>query len=426
MSGTCVFGTAWGDEGKGGIVDLLAEEADIVVRTGGGANAGHTVVVGSETFKMHLVPCGIIHKNKHCVIAGGVVIDPAVLIEEIEMLEKKGIRVKGRLHISDRAHVVMPYHKRMDLLNERIKGKKKIGTTGRGIGPTYADKMARTGVRCADLSNEKNLMEKVKGNLKIKNLIFSAFGEKKLSPKKIFKDYRDYARKIQIYIEDTSVFLNNAFTKNKKVLFEGAHGHLLDIDHGTYPYVTSSNCTVLGTPAQAGVSPKWITKIIGVVKAYTSRVGEGPFPTELAGGIGKKIRERGKEYGTTTGRPRRCGWLDGVATRYAVTQNGIDSLAVTLLDVLCGFEEVKVCTSYKHRGKEYPDFPSSLRILEECVPVYKVLRGWKEDISGIRKFSDLPKNAQRYLNFVSKHVGAPIEYVSVGPERQQIIKMSGV
>jgi len=425
MPATCVFGTGWGDEGKGGIVDLLTEEADVVVRTGGGANAGHTVVVGNETFKMHLVPCGILHKGKHCVIANGVVLDPQVLIEEIATLERKGYRVKKFLHISDRAHVVLPLHKKMDALNERIRGGRKIGTTGRGIGPTYSDKIARVGVRAGDLLDEKTLLQKIRQNVKAKNVVFRAFGEKALSAKKMFEEYRAYAKKIKPFVQDTSILLNDWLRKRKKVLFEGAHGNLLDIDHGTYPFVTSSNCTALGVPAQAGISPKWITKIIGVVKAYMSRVGEGPFPTELRDRTGEKIRERGREYGTTTGRPRRCGWFDAVAVKYAVRLNGIDTMALTLLDVLSGFDTIKVCTAYRYKGRRYTEFPSSLAVLENCSPVYEALPGWKEDISGVRDYRDLPPNARRYLRFLEKHTGAEMEFISVGPERRQIIRMSG-
>jgi adenylosuccinate synthase len=424
MPATCVFGTGWGDEGKGGIVDLLTEKADVVVRTGGGANAGHTVVIGEETFKMHLVPCGILHKGKHCVIANGVVLDPGVLIEEIDTLEQKGYRVRKYLHISDRAHIVLPFHKKFDELNERIRGGKKIGTTRRGIGPTYADKMARIGIRAGDFLEETMLLERIKENVKFKNPIFKAFGEKAFSAKRLFEEYRGYAEKIRGYIEDTSLLLDRWLRAGKKVLFEGAHGNLLDIDHGTYPFVTSSNCTVLGVPAQAGISPKWITNVIGVVKAYMSRVGEGPFPTELQDSVGERIRERGREYGTTTGRPRRCGWFDGVAVKYAVRINGIDSVALTLLDVLSGFDEIKICTTYKHKGKKYTEFPGSLDVVEHCSPVYEVLPGWKEEISQVRRYRDLPQNAKRYLRFISRFIKAPIGYVSVGPERTQIVKMA--
>ena len=422
MPGICVVGAQWGDEAKARVVDVEAERAEVVVRSQGGANAGHTVVVGEEKFILHLLPCGVLHPGKMNVMGNGMVIDPAYLMEEMAGLVKRGVKLEGNLLISDRAHVVMPYHKVMDQLAEKRASGAKIGTTGRGIGPCYADKMARVGFRVADLYDEEVFRARLRRVLVEKNLLLTQlYGAEPMREETIWEEYRGYAEKMKPLVAETQTYLVRALKQGKRVLFEGAQGALLDIDHGTYPFVTSSNASVFGVAAGSGVPPRYINEVIGVTKAYTTRVGEGPFPTELEGELGEHLRERGAEFGATTGRPRRCGWLDAVACRYVSELNGFDSLAITKLDVLSGQKVVKVCVGYEHKGKRIERFPSELGILEQCKPVYEDHRGWTEDVTGARRFEELPKAARDYVSEMERLLGAPARMVSVGPEREQVI-----
>lgn len=412
-----VIGAQWGDEGKGKIIDYLAKDSDIIVRYQGGNNAGHTVVIDKEEFIFHLIPSGILHKDKLCVIGNGVVIDPLALIEEIETLRKKGIDINSNLVISEQAHIIFPYHKLLDELRER---KRKIGTTGKGIGPCYADKVARIGIRIVDLLDEKIFARKLKLNLEEKNEILrKVYGLKGFSFEKIFEEYRGYMRRIKKYVRNTISLLNEAIEKNKNILFEGAQGTLLDIDFGTYPYVTASNASVGGVSTGTGISPKYIHKIIGVAKAYTTRVGEGPFPTEFESGLMEEVRLRGKEFGATTGRPRRCGWFDAVLVKYSIMVNGMDELAITKLDVLDQMKKIKICVGYRYKGKIYREFPSNLRILYEGKPIYEEYDGWVMDTSSITSFKDLPNNAQKYLERLSNLLRVKVKLISVGSERNQ-------
>lgn len=374
-----VLGAQWGDEGKGKIVDLMSEDADIVVRYQGGANAGHTVSFDGKTYVLHLLPSGIFHENVVCVIGNGVVLDPLALIEEINIIKNAGVNINGRLLISHNAHLIMPYHKLLDKLYEQ--GEEKIGTTGKGIGPAYVDKYARVGIKVIDLLNKDTLCKKIKKNIESKNEILEKiYHTEKLDVEKILNDYLDFAEKISEYIADTAVYLNEAIKKGKKILLEGAQGALLDVDHGTYPYVTSSNPTAGGASTGSGIPPTKINGVIGVIKAYTTRVGEGPFPTELKNEIGNYLRERGGEYGATTGRPRRCGWLDVVSLKYSIMINGIEKLALTKLDVLDELDEIKICTAYKIDGKITEKFPTDPDTLSKVEPVYETFKGWKEKL----------------------------------------------
>jgi len=402
-------GAQWGDEGKGKIIDMLASDADIIIRYQGGNNAGHTVVIGDNEFILHLIPSGILHKGKTCIIGNGVVIDPEALLKEIDMLRGKGIKVDSNLFISETAHVILPYHKVID----RRRGA-KIGTTGRGIGPCYVDKMARCGIRMADLVNAETLRRKLQANLE---------DSKEFDFEKIYEQYLEYGKKIKEYLINVPVFLSKAIAKKKRVLFEGAQGTLLDIDHGTYPYVTSSNATAGGALTGTGVGPMAIDKVIGVVKAYTTRVGEGPFPTQFKDHLMEKIRSKGKEFGATTGRPRRCGWFDAIIVRHAVIVNGLSEIAVTKLDVLDEMEEIKICTGYKYKGNIYRDFPADIDMLSNCELVYEELQGWMQDTTGVTKFQDLPKNARIYLERLSKLLDVKIGIVSVGSKRSQAFKV---
>ena len=418
-----VVGAQWGDEGKGKIVDILSEYADIIVRFQGGNNAGHTVVVGEEKFILHLIPSGILHRGKKCIIGNGVVIDPEVLLEEIDALQAKGqFQDSGDLLISEDAHLIMPYHKKLDVVRERFRGKHRIGTTGRGIGPAYEDKVARCGIRCGDLLREEVFREKLKTNLLEKNHILkNLFHEDGFEMHNMYYQYMSYAEKIAKHIADTGIYLDNAMKAGKKVLFEGAQGTLLDIDHGTYPFVTSSN-TVAGEAATgSGIGPTKIDKVIGISKAYTTRVGEGPFPTELKGEEGTRLREQGGEYGATTGRPRRCGWFDAVAGKYSVRINGIDGMVLTKLDVLDNLDKIMICAGYDYDGKVLKDFPSDIDILNKCKPVYEIIDGWKEPTSNVTKLAQLPKNAQRYIKRLEELIGVSIIMVSVGAGRKEAI-----
>ena len=422
MANLVVVGTQWGDEGKGKIVDLLAEYADIVVRFQGGNNAGHTMVVGGEQVISHLVPSGIL-QGKSCLIGNGVVVDPAVLLEEIDYLSGKGVDCgPGRLMVSERAHVIMPYHKAIDLGREHKKGKDKIGTTGRGIGPAYEDKATRRGIRFADLIDPDTFSGKLKAILPEKNHYLTTFlGAEALASETIERDYQAFARRLAPRVTDVSAFLNRAIERDEQVLFEGAQGTHLDIDHGTYPFVTSSNTVSGNACCGAGVGPRSIHAVMGIVKAYTTRVGAGPFPCELDDEVGDYIQKKGAEFGATTGRRRRCGWLDMVILNNAARLNGLTGLAITKLDVLGGLDEIKICTAYQYDDKRIKDFPASLKVLERCRPVYETLPGWNEDISDIRRLQDLPPAVRNYLDRIEALSGTPIQIISVGPGREQTI-----
>jgi len=419
----CVVGLQWGDEGKGKIVDILAEKSDIVVRYNGGANAGHTVIVGDSRFALHILPSGSIRPNKICVIANGVVVDPEVLSKEIETLAQKDISLNGRLLISENAHVVLDYHKKEDQLREKSLGKDKIGTTVRGIGPCYADKVGRSyNVRMSDLRDLEKLKAKLQTIIEYKNKIFSAlYDAEPISADEIFKKCRSYADKFSPFITDTTEFLHKSISDGKSILFEGAQGSLLDLDHGTFPFVTSSNSSSLGMPAGCGVPAKAVDKFIGVAKAYTTRVGAGPFPTEQDNETGQYIRDKGNEYGTTTGRPRRCGWFDAVAVSYAVTIGAIDSAALMHLDTLTGLKEIKICRAYKINGKEKTFFPANTDRLSQASPVYETVAGWDEELTEVNDFHDLPANAQDYICLIEEIIKKPITIIGVGPERNQTI-----
>lgn len=421
MSTVVVIGAQWGDEGKGKVTDFLAEKADMVVRYMGGNNAGHTVVVGDHEYKMHLIPSGILYPDKACIIGSGVVIDPAVLLKELESLKKQGIST-ANLRISQRAHVIFPYHQKLDQVEEKRKGSNKIGTTCRGIGPAYTDKSARVGIRVIDLLDAEEFPVLLEANIKSKNQILTEVYEgQSLDYGEVLESFNGYAEALRKYVCDTSILVNDAVQQGKNIVFEGAQGTLLDLDHGTYPYVTSSHPTAAAACLGAGIGPTRIGRVIGVAKAYTTRVGEGPFPTELFDETGAFIRKQGGEYGTTTGRPRRCGWFDGVVGRYAVRINGLDYLAITKLDVLSGLETLRICTGYNYRGEIINEFPASLKVLNECVPVYEDFPGWSENITGARKLEDLPVQARRYLDRISEISGAPIALVGVGSRRAQTI-----
>ena len=424
MSTLVVVGSQWGDEGKGKITDLLSEEVDIVVRYQGGCNAGHTVVKGDQQFIFHLIPSGILHPGKKCLIGNGVVIDPESLLREIEDLRKKGIEIGGNLFIDSKAHVVLPYHKTLDEIKEEKRGKNKLGTTKRGIGPAYIDKIARTGIRIADLIDKKTLSEKLKINLEEKNEIFEKLYSIKTSKqeqKDLIKRYQEYGQLLKKYVIDVSLLVNQAIEEDKKILFEGAQGTLLDIDHGTFPYVTSSNPVAGGACIGAGVGPTKIDKVLGITKAYTTRVGSGPFPTEIEGELGEYLRQKGGEFGATTGRPRRCGWFDAVVASYAVRINGMDSMVLTKIDVLSDLDKIKICTSYQCNGKLIKEFPVNLKTLKNCNPVYEEVEGWKSDISQITRYEDLPPKLKAYIGRIEELVRTKVVIVSVGPKRCQTI-----
>jgi len=424
MPVTTLVGAQWGDEGKGKIVDLLSEDLDIVARYQGGANAGHTVVIGGEKTILHLIPSGILQEDTACVIGNGVVIDPVALMDEITLLKNKGIDIEGRLLISHRAHLIMPYHKLLDRAKESRDADQKIGTTGRGIGPAYVDKANRMGVRIVDLLHRDQLAAKLRRNIEEKNRILSEiYHQEELDVDQIISEYVDFDEKIDPFVTDVSRYLNDAVAAGKKILLEGAQGTLLDVDFGTYPYVTSSNPTSGGACTGVGIGPTKIDHVLGVIKAYTTRVGMGPFPTEIPDDRDVKLRELGDEFGATTGRPRRCGWFDGVIANFAVRVNGIDSLAVTKLDVLDSLEEIKLCVAYKHNGKELTTFPAEMQLLEECEPVYRTFPGWQQPTSHIRSFDDLPENARTYLCGISEFTQTKLSIVSVGSGRDETIRI---
>jgi adenylosuccinate synthase len=419
----CVVGLQWGDEGKGKIVDILAEHSDIVVRYSGGANAGHTVIVGDTRFALHLLPSGSVRPGTMCVITNGVVVDPDVLIDGIEKLAQKDISLDRRLLVSENAHVVLDYHKMEDQLREASLGKNKLGTTIRGIGPCYADKVGRShAIRMGDFRNLEELKAKLHTIVAYKNKIFAAlYDAEPISPEAVFEKCKTYADKLLPYITDTTEFLHISIKEGKSILFEGAQGALLDLDHGTFPFVTSSNSSSLGMSAGCGVPAKYVDEFIGVVKAYTTRVGAGPFPVEQDNDIGQYIRDKGNEYGTTTGRPRRCGWFDAVAVSYGVTICAIDSVAMLHLDTLSGLKELNICRAYQMDGEERTFFPANIARLAQARPVYQQVPGWDEDITEIKEFHDLPVNAQDYIRRVEELVGKPIKIIGVGPRRDQTL-----
>jgi adenylosuccinate synthase len=420
---TAVIGSQWGDEGKGKIVDYLSKHSDYVIRFNGGNNAGHTVINKYGKFGMHLIPAGIFNKTTKTIISNGVVIDPEVLASEINMLRKAGIKLEGRLFISPRCHLIMPYHKLLDKVLEEAKGKDKIGTTGRGIGPCYADKVSYNGIRLVDLFDKKEFSKKLKTQLLVKNKILKTFGVKPLSPAKIQKDYLNLFKKIKPFVTETFPIVQTALDKNKKIMLEGANGSLLDNDWGTYPFVTASTTTTGGGAAGAGIPPSKIQSVIGVVKAYQTRVGAGPMPTEQLNVVGEKLQKEGSEFGTTTGRKRRCGWLDLELLKFASQVNGFTQLAVTKLDVLDNFDEIKICTHYSKNGKKV-SFPSGdANFLWNVKPVYKTLPGWKKSTKGATKFSDLPTNAKNYIKTIEKIVGVKATFISTGDKRNEIIKV---
>jgi adenylosuccinate synthase len=420
-----IIGTQWGDEGKGKIVDLLAEHADLVVRFQGGNNAGHTMVVGGEQTISHLVPSGIL-QGKVCAIGNGLVVDPAVLLKEMDYLTERGVDCgPEKLVVSERAQVIMPYHQQIDLGREKMKGKDKIGTTGRGIGPSYEDKATRSGIRMADLIDPETFQEKLSAILPEKNFYIEKFlGEPPVDQKAIVESYSKFARRLAPHITNVSVMLSEAIKAGQQVLFEGAQGTHLDIDHGTYPFVTSSNTVSGYACCGAGVGPKAISDVVGIVKAYTTRVGAGPFTTELFDDIGDYIQEKGAEFGATTGRRRRCGWLDTLVLNNAVRLNGLTGLAITKLDVLGGLEEIKICFAYRYKGQRMDAFPANLKVLESCEPIYETLPGWEEDVSHLRRYGDLPTNVRRYLKRIEELTGVPVQIVSVGPGREQTIVLN--
>jgi adenylosuccinate synthase len=417
-----VVGAQWGDEGKGKIIDLLTERADVVARYQGGHNAGHTVVVGMDEFILHLIPSGVLHKGKKCIIGNGVVVDPAALIEEMDGLIKRGIKFDTNLLISRNAHIIMPYHKAIDVASERLKGNKKIGTTGRGIGPAYADKISRRGIRMADLLSPERFREKLSLNIGEANFLLERFYNAPLiNQDEVYAEYVQYAQRLKKYITDTTLYINEAVAKKKKVLAEGAQGTHLDVDHGTYPFVTSSSPTAGGACTGLGIGPNTIGEVIGIVKAYTTRVGSGPFPTEQDNAMGEHLRERGREYGATTGRARRCGWMDTLIVRHAVRVNGFTSIAITKLDVLDTVDEIKICVGYKHKGKLYKEMPSDLEVLEQCTPQYISMPGWKQTTIGIKKYAQLPKKARAYVEKLCTLCGVKPSIISTGARRDETI-----
>ncbi len=419
MSSVVVVGSQWGDEGKGKITDFLSQNAEVVARYQGGNNAGHTIVFGGKKYKLHLIPSGIFFNDKICVIGNGMVIDPKALVTELEYLHNEGVNTDN-LRISNRAHVILPYHLKIDELDEERKGANKIGTTKKGIGPAYMDKAARIGIRIADLLDREEFEKKLTQNLAEKNRILEKlYDAEGFKLEDILDEYYNYGQQFAKYVCDTSVVLNDALDEGRRVLFEGAQGVMLDIDQGTYPFVTSSNPVAGGVTIGSGVGPSKINHVVGVCKAYTTRVGDGPFPTELHDEIGHQIREVGREYGTTTGRPRRVGWFDSVVVRHARRVSGITDLSLNSIDVLTGIETLKICVAYKYKGEVIEEFPASLKVLAECEPVYEEMPGWTEDITSVKKLDELPENARHYVERVSQLTGIPLSVFSVGPDRNQ-------
>lgn len=423
MANLIVVGAQWGDEGKGKIVDLLTARFDIVARYQGGHNAGHTVIVNGRKYVLHLIPSGILHPNKLCVIGNGVVIDPVALKKEIGDLEASGISCKGRLFISNRAHVILEYHRLVERGDEERRGQEKIGTTNRGIGPAYEDKMGRRGLRICDLTNPATLQRRLEENLQAKQIAFPSISDS-LNIEEIFRSARGLGEELSDYVVDVAEFLNQSMNEGKSVLFEGAQGTLLDVDHGTYPFVTASSATAGGACIGTGIGPTRIDGVIGISKAYTTRVGEGPFPTELRDSTGEEIRKRGQEYGASTGRPRRCGWFDTVVVRYACLINNLGSLVITKLDVLDALKEIKICTGYRYKGSLLRSFPPEISVLGECQPEYLAVKGWNQQTAGIRDLNELPAVARDYLKRLSDLVNTEISVVSTGPDRIETIIVS--
>lgn len=424
MSNVVVVGSQWGDEGKGKIVDFLAKDADIIVRYQGGDNAGHTIVVGDEKFIFHLIPSGILYPDKKCVIGNGVVLSPRVLLDEIDNLRNRGIYVGDNLLISDRAHLIMPYHPLIESFDENKRGIKKIGTTGKGIGPAYMDKAGRLGIRVGDLLDFNVFIEKLDLNLPIKARLLNESNDWINSMRStIINDYETYAEKIKPYVTDTSLFVYEAIKSDKRIIFESAQGTLLDIDVGTYPYCTSSNSISGGVCTGLGISPTMIDKVLGIAKAYTTRVGSGPFPTEMPPELDEEIRQKGQEFGATTGRPRRCGWFDAVAVRYSARINGFSSIAITKLDVLDELDKINICIGYRYKGEIIKNFPSQLSVLEKVEPIYEQVDGWQTKTSEIRNYDDLPKNARKYVERISELLDLKVDFIAVGPKRDQIISV---
>lgn len=424
MPAAVVMGSQWGDEGKGKIVDYLAQQADTVVRYQGGANAGHTVTVDGEEYKLRLLPSGILYRGTHCVIGNGVVVDPKVMLEEMDAMTARGIDVSG-IRLSNRAHVVLPYHSLIDGLNEELRGTSKIGTTKRGIGPCYQDKAKRVGIRVCDLMDKDEFRAKLKENLRVKNLeLEKLYHHAPLDYETMLAEYEGYAERLRPYVCDTIALLNDELSAGRKMLFEGAQATMLDLDYGTYPFVTSSHPVSGGIGVGAGVAPNRIKTVVGVVKAYCTRVGEGPFPTEQLNEVGDALREAGHEYGTVTGRPRRTGWLDACVVRYAGLISGIQYMAVTRLDILDGFDEIKMCVGYRYQGKLLNEIPASLKVLAEVEPVYETFKGWKQPISGVRDYAALPAEARAYLERMAEATGIALGIVSVGPDRDQTIVLA--
>ncbi|MDR1990859.1 MAG: adenylosuccinate synthase [Acidobacteriaceae bacterium] len=413
-----VLGAQWGDEGKGKIVDLLTPRFDLVARYQGGHNAGHTVYVDGAKFVLRLIPSGILHQGIVCVIGNGLVVDPVALFAEIDELGRHGIDAERRLVVSDKAHVILPYHRDLDLLSEARRGERKIGTTSRGIGPAYEDKIARRGIRVGDLADPETLEQNVRDNVLARNRLVH---DSTMDWREVLDDLRAIGARLQPMVRDVSLMLAEAMRAGQSILFEGAQGTLLDIDHGTYPYVTSSNASIGGVCTGLGVGPRAIQGVLGVVKAYTTRVGEGPLPTELTGPMGTRLRDSGNEYGAVTGRPRRCGWYDAVAARYGVRINGLDALALTKLDVLDGLEQIDICTAYRCGGNTLTEFPSDIAQLSRCEPVYETMPGWSAPTKGVRRFSDLPENARRYIARIEELTGVPAAIVSTGSDRADTI-----
>ena len=413
-----VLGAQWGDEGKGKIVDLLTPRFDIVARYQGGHNAGHTVYVNGTKFVLRLIPSGILHPGVVCLIGNGVVVDPTALFAEVDELTRHGINVEGRLFVSDKAHLILPYHRDLDLLSEARRGERKIGTTSRGIGPAYEDKIARRGIRVGDLADPKGLEQSVRDNVSARNRLVH---DTTMEWEAVLAQTTEIGARLTPMVRDVSLMLAEAFAAGKAVLFEGAQGTLLDIDHGTYPYVTSSNASIGGVCTGLGIGPRAIGGVMGVVKAYATRVGEGPMPSELLDEMGKQLRDNGNEYGAVTGRPRRCGWYDAVAMRYAARINGLDILALTKMDVLDGLDDIKICTSYRCGDRTITDFPSDSGVLASCEPVYESIAGWTEPTKGVRRFADLPENAKRYIKRLEEVSGVPVALVSTGSDRYDTI-----
>lgn len=419
MTAVVVVGTQWGDEGKGKITDFLSKRADAIARYAGGDNAGHTIKIGEETYKLHLIPSGIFYPEKLSVIGNGVVLNPKSIVTELKGLQARGIDTSN-LRISNRAHVILPYHIYQDIAEEQARGDEKIGTTAKGIGPCYQDKVARIGIRVADLLDKETFEKKLRANLTLKNRLFTKFYEVEgLQFDDIFEEYFAYGQEIAQYVTDTSKVLNDVIEEGGKVLFEGAQGIMLDVDQGTYPYVTSSNPVAGGIAIGSGVGPTAVERVVGVCKAYTSRVGDGPFPSELHDEIGQQIREVGREYGTTTGRPRRVGWFDSVVVRHSRRVSGITDLALNSIDVLSGLETVKICTAYEYNGEQITEYPANLEIIKQCKPVYEELPGWSEDVTNVRTFDELPDSAKNYIHRIVELTGISLMTFSVGPSREQ-------